>query len=335
MRLKDCYRTADFRKLAKRRLPAPIFHYIDGGSDDELTLQRNTSAYDSVDLVPNVLTGADEVDMSVEVLGARLSMPLFFAPTALQRLFHHDGERAIARAAGNFGTMFCVSTLGTRSIEELAALTDAPKYGKFVWHDLITDDPAAARDFYSGLLGWSFERANRPSGGSYTLILSEQGRYVGGLGLGDALLDILRRMDTAGHEKSGNGKIRRPQFDMFLQKRAVQAPGQMKNPGQVFRGFFIDRHTGAQRQTIRCDGKSAAEDRVAKRNLNLIAIGRHFRRCISLVPHKDHPAPAGFGIVILGKPVSTHIPVKNEHPHFGVKVERPKGVFNGALATNA
>jgi L-lactate dehydrogenase (cytochrome) len=142
MRLKDCYRTADFRKLAKRRLPAPIFHYIDGGSDDELTLQRNTSAFDSVDLVPNVLTGADEVDMSVEVLGARLSMPLFFAPTALQRLFHHDGERAIARAAGNFGTMFCVSTLGTRSIEELAALTDAPKLFQIYVHK----DPALTTD---------------------------------------------------------------------------------------------------------------------------------------------------------------------------------------------
>jgi predicted enzyme related to lactoylglutathione lyase len=72
----------------------------------------------------------------------------------------------------------CVSQDGSG---EAPALTDAPKYGKFVWHDLITDDPAAARDFYSGLLGWSFERANRPSGGSYTLILSEQGRYVGGL----------------------------------------------------------------------------------------------------------------------------------------------------------
>ena len=138
MRLKDCYRTADFRALAKKRLPAPIFHYIYGGADDEVTLHRNTSAYDSVDLVPNVLTGADEVDMSVEVLGAKLQMPLFFAPTALQRLFHHEGEHAMARAAGKFGTMFCVSTLGTRSIEELAALTDAPKLFQIYVHK----DPA-------------------------------------------------------------------------------------------------------------------------------------------------------------------------------------------------
>ena len=60
MQLKDCYRAEDFRKLAKRRLPAPIFHYIDGGSDDEVTLARNTSAFDSVDLVPNVLAGVDD-----------------------------------------------------------------------------------------------------------------------------------------------------------------------------------------------------------------------------------------------------------------------------------
>ena len=87
MRLKDCYRTEDFRKLAKRRLPAPIFHYIDGGSDDESTLRRNTSAFDEVDLVPNVLAGVDSVDLSVNLLGARLKLPLFFAPTAMQRLF--------------------------------------------------------------------------------------------------------------------------------------------------------------------------------------------------------------------------------------------------------
>jgi L-lactate dehydrogenase (cytochrome) len=142
MRLKDCYRTADFRTLAKKRLPAPIFHYIDGGADDEVTLHRNTSAFESVDLVPNVLTGAHEIDMSVEVLGARLQMPLFLSPTALQRLFHHDGERAIARAAGKFGTMFSVSTLGTRSIEELAALTGAPKLFQIYVHK----DPALTTD---------------------------------------------------------------------------------------------------------------------------------------------------------------------------------------------
>jgi L-lactate dehydrogenase (cytochrome) len=135
LRLKNCYRTSDFRKLAKQRLPAPIFHYIDGGSDDEVTLARNTAAFDTVDLVPNVLTGIDAVDMSVSVLGQTLKMPLFFAPTAMQRLFHHDGEYAIAQAAKKYGTMFGVSTIGTRSIEELGALSDVAKLFQIYEHN--------------------------------------------------------------------------------------------------------------------------------------------------------------------------------------------------------
>jgi len=134
MRLQDCYRTEDFRRLARRRLPAPIFHYIDGGADDESTLRRNTAAFETVDLVPNVLAGIDAVDLSVTVLGARLKLPLFFSPTALQRLFHHEGERAIARAAERFGTLFGVSTIGTRSIEELGALSSAPKLYQIYVH---------------------------------------------------------------------------------------------------------------------------------------------------------------------------------------------------------
>jgi len=90
VRLKNCYKTEDFRKLAKRRLPSPIFHYIDGGADDEVTLRRNSESFDTCDLVPNVLAGHDKVDTTVQVLGQRLSFPLFMAPTAMQRLFHHE-----------------------------------------------------------------------------------------------------------------------------------------------------------------------------------------------------------------------------------------------------
>ena len=142
MRLKNCYRTSDFRQLAKRRLPSPIFHYIDGGSDDEVTLARNTAAFDSVDLVPNVLAGIAEVDMSVSVLGQTLDMPLLFAPTAMQRLFHHDGEFAIADAAAKYGTMYGVSTIGTRSIEELGARNDAAKLFQIYVHT----DPGLTSD---------------------------------------------------------------------------------------------------------------------------------------------------------------------------------------------
>jgi len=136
LRLKNCYRTSDFRLLAKKRLPSPIFHYIDGGADDEVTLARNTSAFDAVDLVPNVLAGVEDVDISVTVLGQKLDMPLFMSPTAMQRLFHNDGEWALARAAEKYRTMFGVSTIGTRSIEELGAMTDAPKFFQmYIHHD--------------------------------------------------------------------------------------------------------------------------------------------------------------------------------------------------------
>ncbi len=141
MRLKNCYKTEDFRPLAKRRLPSPIFHYIDGGADDEVTLRRNTESFDTCDLVPNVLAGVDSVDLSTEVLGQRLDFPLIMSPTAMQRLFHHDGERALANAAENLGTMFSVSTIGTRSIEELGAFGAAKLFQIYVHNDpaLTTD----------------------------------------------------------------------------------------------------------------------------------------------------------------------------------------------------
>lgn len=142
MRLNKCHNTADFRRLAKKRLPSPIFHYIDGGADDEVTLRRNTESFESVDLVPDVLAGVERVDLSVTVLGQKLSLPLFFSPTAMQRLFHHEGEYAIAAAAEKFGTMFGVSTIGTRSIEDLGAWKDVPKLFQIYVHN----DPALTSD---------------------------------------------------------------------------------------------------------------------------------------------------------------------------------------------
>ena len=133
-KLSDCHNVEDLRLLAKDRLPAPIFHYIDGAADDEVTYRRNTSAYEECDLVPNVLAGVQDVDMSVTVMGQKLDMPLFCSPTALQRLFHHDGERAVAKAAEKFGTLFGVSSLATVSLAEIGALTSSPKLFQFYFH---------------------------------------------------------------------------------------------------------------------------------------------------------------------------------------------------------
>ena len=132
--INNCHNVKDFRNLAKKRLPSPIFHYIDGAADDEITYKRNTDAYEQCDLIPNVLSGVDKVDMSTTVMGQKLDMPLYCAPTALQRLFHHEGEIGVAKAAEKFGTMFGISSLGTASIEEISNLVKTPKLFQLYVH---------------------------------------------------------------------------------------------------------------------------------------------------------------------------------------------------------
>jgi L-lactate dehydrogenase (cytochrome) len=134
VRIDQCNNIRDFRLMARRRLPGPIFHYIDGAADDEVTYRRNTEAYERCDLVPNVLAGVESIDMSTTVMGQKLKMPLFCSPTALQRLFHHDGERAVAKAAEKFGTMFGVSSLGTVSVEEIGSAISTPKLFQLYFH---------------------------------------------------------------------------------------------------------------------------------------------------------------------------------------------------------
>mgnify|MGYP001233993855 CR=1 FL=1 len=108
MSIDRCYNFEDFRKLAKKKLPSPIFHYIDGGSDDEVTLNRNTEAFNDCDLIPNILSDVGKIDLSTTVLGQKIDFPLFLSPTSMNRLYHHQGERATAggtaRAGGKVGS---------------------------------------------------------------------------------------------------------------------------------------------------------------------------------------------------------------------------------------
>lgn len=134
MRLRDCHNAHDFRELARRRLPRPIFDYIDGAADDEISCRQNTASFERCDLVPNVLRGVAEVDLSVTMMGQKLAMPVYCSPTALQRLFHHQGERAVAAAAAKYGTMFGVSSLGTVSLEELRRAHKTPQIYQFYFH---------------------------------------------------------------------------------------------------------------------------------------------------------------------------------------------------------
>lgn len=134
MALKHCHNIEDFRWLAKRRLPGPVFDYIDGGADDEITLRRSTAAFDDCDLVPGVLAGVADIDMSVTVMGRRIDMPLMLSPTAMQRLFHWEGERAVGRAVEKFGTYFGISTIATVSMEEIGRTISTPKLFQLYVH---------------------------------------------------------------------------------------------------------------------------------------------------------------------------------------------------------
>ena len=142
MNLNDCYSFNDFRKLAKKNLPAPIFHYIDGGSDDEVTLKRNTESFLKCDLVPNILASVGEPDLSTTVFGQKIDMPLFLSPVAMQRLFHHEGDKASAKAAEKFGTFYSMSTMANSSIEEISNISGGPKMFQIYIHKLkgLTDN---------------------------------------------------------------------------------------------------------------------------------------------------------------------------------------------------
>jgi L-lactate dehydrogenase (cytochrome) len=127
MRLTACNNVMDFRRLAKRRLPTPVFHYIDGGADDEVALVRNTEAFNDYELLPTQLSDVSNVDLSATLFGQSVDWPVMIAPTGASKLFHGTGEQAVARAAEKFGMVYSLSTLGTATIEEIAAATSGPK----------------------------------------------------------------------------------------------------------------------------------------------------------------------------------------------------------------
>lgn len=125
--LDKVFNIEDLRKIARKKLPKPLFNYIDGGADDETNVRGNTHAFDSVRLVPEYLVDVAKIDTSTSVLGREISMPLFLAPTGMTRLFHHDGETAVSKAAAEAGTYYSLSTVGATSIEDVATACSGPK----------------------------------------------------------------------------------------------------------------------------------------------------------------------------------------------------------------
>ncbi len=127
MSIKNCHNVAHFREIARKRLPSPVFNYIDGGADNELSMRRNTEAFDDYTLIPNYLVDVSKIDTSTQVFGQSIEWPVFLSPTGATRLFHHEKELGVARAAAKLGTLYSLSTLSTTRLEDVAAASEGPK----------------------------------------------------------------------------------------------------------------------------------------------------------------------------------------------------------------
>ncbi|APE27413.1 alpha-hydroxy acid oxidase [Aurantiacibacter gangjinensis] len=117
----------DLRRLAKRRLPQAMFDYIDGGAEDEGTMRGNRDAFCEVSLIPRQLVDVSKVDPKTTAFGCDIDLPFMIAPTGMSAMFHPDAERGVARAAGRSGTLYSLSTMGSTSIEDVAASSSGSK----------------------------------------------------------------------------------------------------------------------------------------------------------------------------------------------------------------
>ena len=143
MSIKNCNNIMDFRRVARRRLPAPVFHYIDGGADDEWSLGRNTEAFDDYELLPSQLSDVSAMQLKSKLLGQAVDWPVMIAPTGASKLFHRDGESAVVRAADKFNMIYSLSTVSTETIEAVADVGQCPK----VFQIYVLKDRGLTREF--------------------------------------------------------------------------------------------------------------------------------------------------------------------------------------------
>jgi len=127
MKISDCNNIMDFRRIARRRLPSPVFNYLDGGADDEWTLGRNTTAFDDYELLPAQLSDVSSINLKTKLFGEAVDWPVMISPTGASKLFHAAGEPAVVRAAEKFGMVYSLSALATTTIEDAATASQGPK----------------------------------------------------------------------------------------------------------------------------------------------------------------------------------------------------------------
>jgi L-lactate dehydrogenase (cytochrome) len=136
-RLSRALTVADLRTVARRRTPRAVFDYTDGAAEAEASLRRAREAFERVEFRPRVLRDVTAVDTTTSILGRPSALPLAFAPTGFTRMMHHQGERAVVRVAEAVGIPYALSTLGTTSIEDVAAAAPGARrwFQLYVWRD--------------------------------------------------------------------------------------------------------------------------------------------------------------------------------------------------------
>jgi L-lactate dehydrogenase (cytochrome) len=150
-RLSQCHNIADLRLLARQRMPAPIFSYLDGGAEDETTLKRNTAAFGDEMIIPRCLVDVSSVNTQVNVLGQDLEWPVICSPAGSQRFYHAEGELGAARAAAKARTLYSLAAMSSSSLEDVAAASAGPKmFQIFIFKDRDVTRDLIARCKASG-----------------------------------------------------------------------------------------------------------------------------------------------------------------------------------------
>lgn len=154
--ISNCVSVADLKAVAKKQLPKVMFDFIEGGSEDEISVKWNKEAFSRYEFVPRVLEDVTSIDLSVSVQGVKLDIPVLTAPTAQTLLFHHGGETAVARATHAAGSAYCLSTMSSTSIEDVAGRSPGPLFFQiYAWqnremvNEFLTRCKSAG---YSGLM---------------------------------------------------------------------------------------------------------------------------------------------------------------------------------------
>ncbi|NED98864.1 alpha-hydroxy acid oxidase [Phytoactinopolyspora halotolerans] len=146
-RLEKALTIGDLRRIAKRRTPRSVFDYTDGAAEAEISLRRARQLFHGIEFEPSVLRNVADVDTSTTMLGQSSALPFAFAPTGFTRMMNHEGERAVVRVAQRFGIPYALSTMGTTSIEDVAAAApEARKWFQlYVWNDRAAGEDLVKR----------------------------------------------------------------------------------------------------------------------------------------------------------------------------------------------